>query len=312
MSLNKPDQDPGFATNTNYGAGPYSGQANKAVPPAGVLGEGFNPGAGLPAEWLNERLGNHGSWINYLQKMEEHRERFDWADDATAYTTDQAPVTGYAPATLKVSDVSGSITLVGAGSGATPMMSRALQFTPPSAGNFVFYSTTAKRAGFGAGSGLTIANFYWGLRVATKFSAVPSTTNSFYFAGIHSSRAWAPSGNGNVGMFGLRYLRSESTHWQFQMDGTRVALAAGQDPVNNTWQFWDIEFFGQGTPQGVANGGVAFGRLSLNGSQVATINGSPGSGSGNRYIVLGGNTDTGSAGANFFASTYVNRWSIDV
>ncbi len=55
-----------WATATNYSAGTYSGQTNKSAPPPGNVAEGFNAGYGLPIEWLNYMLNNHGSWINYL------------------------------------------------------------------------------------------------------------------------------------------------------------------------------------------------------------------------------------------------------
>jgi hypothetical protein len=64
----RPGTNPAWATNTNFGAGgnPWNGQPNKAFPASGVVGEGFDPQAGMPAEWLNALINNHGSWhINH-------------------------------------------------------------------------------------------------------------------------------------------------------------------------------------------------------------------------------------------------------
>lgn len=61
-----PDQ---WATNTNYSAGPYAGQPNKNAPPAGNVGEGFNPGAGLITSWMNRLWNNHGQWISALRNI---------------------------------------------------------------------------------------------------------------------------------------------------------------------------------------------------------------------------------------------------
>ncbi len=56
--------DPNFATNTNYGAGNYPGQTNKARPPAGNIAEGLDPQFGAPAEWLNYFFNLAGKWIS--------------------------------------------------------------------------------------------------------------------------------------------------------------------------------------------------------------------------------------------------------
>lgn len=64
--MSRPTVYPDWATNTNYAAGPYAGNANKAAPPAGVIAEGFNPGAQAPAEWINDRLNRVGSWFRWL------------------------------------------------------------------------------------------------------------------------------------------------------------------------------------------------------------------------------------------------------
>lgn len=64
--MSRPVDDPKWATNTNYGAGPYSGNANKARPAAGVIAEGFDPGAGIPAEWINYLYSNHGQWLTWI------------------------------------------------------------------------------------------------------------------------------------------------------------------------------------------------------------------------------------------------------
>lgn len=71
-----PSNPPDWADNANYSAGPYAGQPNKAYAPAGNRGEGFDPGAGVPMEWLNERLWNHGQWIDYVLDDFFFRESF--------------------------------------------------------------------------------------------------------------------------------------------------------------------------------------------------------------------------------------------
>lgn len=64
--MSRPTDSPDFATSANFAAGPHSGNPNKAKPSAGVIAEGFDPGAGLPVEWLNWALFTHASWIDYL------------------------------------------------------------------------------------------------------------------------------------------------------------------------------------------------------------------------------------------------------
>lgn len=63
--MSRPSNLPDWATGANYSAGLYPGQANRATPPAGNVTEGFNPGNGIPAEWLNWLFNNHGQWIDY-------------------------------------------------------------------------------------------------------------------------------------------------------------------------------------------------------------------------------------------------------
>jgi hypothetical protein len=67
--MSRPTDDPQWATNTNYGFGPYPGQPNKARPASGVIAEGFDPGVGVPAEWLNYLANNHGSYLKYLDDI---------------------------------------------------------------------------------------------------------------------------------------------------------------------------------------------------------------------------------------------------
>lgn len=64
--MSRPTDYPDWATNTNYGAGPYPGQPNKAAPLAGNISEGFDPGSGVPAEWLNWLFNRTGSWFRWL------------------------------------------------------------------------------------------------------------------------------------------------------------------------------------------------------------------------------------------------------
>jgi hypothetical protein len=303
MPLIKPDEFGEWAT----GAG-----ASIVKPTDAQIQQGWATSQKPPASFLNWKGIRDYQWSKFHEEARQFRESFAWADDGTAYAANQSPVPNYAPATLTITDASGPITLVGAGSGVTPMMSRALEFTPPNVNNESFYATTAKMVGFGAGSGLTIANFYWGLRIATKFAALPANDNLFYFVGLARQRGWSPAGNANSGMFGIRLSTAASLHWQFVMDANIVTLDAAHDPVVGTWQFWDIEFFGQGTPQGIVQGSQ-FGRLSLNGTIIETINGSPNAGDGNRYIAIGTNVDnTGpNGGPNFFASEYLTRWTVD-
>lgn len=85
--MSRPTDDPGFATSSTYSAGPYSGNANKATPSAGVLSEGFNPGAGIPAEWLNERLNNHGRWIKNIGANFELYDDFMGSSVSNLWTT---------------------------------------------------------------------------------------------------------------------------------------------------------------------------------------------------------------------------------
>lgn len=62
--MSRPTDAPDFATATDYAAGPYAGQPNKAKPSAGVIAEGLDPGAGVPVEWLNWLFSNHAAWID--------------------------------------------------------------------------------------------------------------------------------------------------------------------------------------------------------------------------------------------------------
>lgn len=65
---NRPSVAPDWATDVNHPAGSddWSGQPNKVLAGAGRIGSGFTPGEKFPVEWLNERLNNHGQWIDLL------------------------------------------------------------------------------------------------------------------------------------------------------------------------------------------------------------------------------------------------------
>lgn len=67
--MSRPTDDPQFATNATYTAGPYSGNTNKARPSAGNISCGFTPAAGVPAEWMNYLWNNHGQWISYFNTL---------------------------------------------------------------------------------------------------------------------------------------------------------------------------------------------------------------------------------------------------
>lgn len=67
--MTRPQTAPDWATNANYGAGPYPGFANKQQPSAGKIAEGFDPADYLPAEWLNWIFNNHAAWITYLDSI---------------------------------------------------------------------------------------------------------------------------------------------------------------------------------------------------------------------------------------------------
>lgn len=67
--MSRPTDLPDFATGTNYAAGPYAGHPNKAKPSAGVIAEGFDPQAPMPAEWLNWYLNNHAAWIDCIDAI---------------------------------------------------------------------------------------------------------------------------------------------------------------------------------------------------------------------------------------------------
>lgn len=62
----KPGTVLSWATNANYGAGPYVGNPNKAAPAAGVIAEGFDPTFGIPTEWLNQLHNLAGQWSGFL------------------------------------------------------------------------------------------------------------------------------------------------------------------------------------------------------------------------------------------------------
>jgi len=59
-----------FATNTNYGVGPFIGSATKVIP--GDIPNGFVPGTGIVAEWNNYMFHWTGEWIT------------DWVDLGTS------------------------------------------------------------------------------------------------------------------------------------------------------------------------------------------------------------------------------------
>lgn len=67
--MSRPPVPPDWATGSTYSAGTYPGQANKNQPPAGNVTEGFDPGAVLPASWLNFILNNDGNWIDYIDNL---------------------------------------------------------------------------------------------------------------------------------------------------------------------------------------------------------------------------------------------------
>lgn len=64
----RPTNAPDWATNANFAAGieAWNAQANKLLPPAGKIAEGFDPDEDFFAEWFNWILNNHGQWINYI------------------------------------------------------------------------------------------------------------------------------------------------------------------------------------------------------------------------------------------------------
>lgn len=103
--MSRPTVLPDWATNGTYGAGPFAGQPNKAVAPAGNIAEGFDPGSGIPAEWLNERISNHAQWIDYQDVVARVRDDFV---DATSTLANRYTISDSASGTHAVVDDSAS------------------------------------------------------------------------------------------------------------------------------------------------------------------------------------------------------------
>lgn len=72
MSLRPGGEPPSFAATANYPAGtdPWSGQPSKVDPGAGIKAQGFVPGQGLPAQFVNWLLNAQGGWLNYQDTLE--------------------------------------------------------------------------------------------------------------------------------------------------------------------------------------------------------------------------------------------------
>lgn len=105
--MSRPTDDPQWATNTNYGAGSYSGNANKSRPSAGVIAEGFDPGAGIPAEWLNYWFSNHGLWLKYHDDQQQLASRVVH-DHFTGSALDTSKFTSTGSGTASIVDDSSS------------------------------------------------------------------------------------------------------------------------------------------------------------------------------------------------------------
>lgn len=268
--MNRPTNPPDWATGAGYTAGPYAGQPNKAYPPNGNIAEGFDPGAGVPMEWLNERLNNHGQWIKWIGSGSRAVYR-ELLMPTGAFVAAQAPIPNFGPL---------QIGIVGADSSCT-------FFDPGGIDNN--YNGRCAQLWAGA-SGSRYASLFSSSRLIGLINpAFLSLHAEFDFALDASAMANSPvayvgmtNGGGFVNAISdgiyLTYQNPlNGSHWHFHVASSRgggasdVVLAAGFDPTSDVFQHFAIDFYGANSVEGLANGS-AYTTLTVGGTLAATIN----------------------------------------
>lgn len=250
--MSAPTVSPVWATNTNYSAGTYAGQTNKSAPPAGNVAEGFNAGYGLPAEWLNYMLNNHGSWLTWLNQaaLSSSRSSFvqaEWSQWSGKFVA--ADLEAYA-GPFKVRWTTGIATapaLRGPGYASSNGYGAPLLLALVDNNKTVDIEAGVVGSSPSASDGLmrmetwTLAS----IEIDICMSAV-GANNVTVFAGLSNST----SGNFKGALF---WKASANTNWQCKTDdgAATTTVDSGTPPVVNAWQTLRIDLYGSGSSGGL-------------------------------------------------------------
>jgi hypothetical protein len=247
--MSRPTNLPDWATNANYGAGPYSGNANKNKPPSGNIAEGFDPGAGMPASWFNWLFNNHGQWNDYHDNKTRWDERL--FSSATGITSSQNPVTNFGQLALTLSGSSPTANFKDVGVGASGFNGRSVALAAGTSTDYAFISSSSKIIGFGG----TPAKLF-----ARARGVIAIDTNGL----SHATVFWGFSDQLNMSNLssnfcGFTFNVAPGPHWRLQNvstgGGTNITITPSiGDPSAGVFETIELRYFGASTPAGVANG----------------------------------------------------------
>ena len=228
--MSRPTTAPDWATATNYTAGTYAGQTNKSTPPAGNVAEGFNAGYGLPIEWLNERLHNHGEWINYLDTRQMVRATFSEWSGAIGVSTAYA----------------GPFKIVWTGANPPALGAFAASFNAPYVTVDAPLNTNSSIIVAGATAGLAkITSSFRGTFAAYVRMSIQGANDSTIYAGFFNTLG--------TNFRGCAFIKaSTDTNWQCKTNDNAATTTndSGVPPVADFQQL-RIEIYGSGLSGGL-------------------------------------------------------------